>query len=894
MVISLTDLLRLLKRHRRSIGFGALVGAALLFLLALLRAPTYPAVATFQDVIENAKGEMGIRQMITDLSGEGQSQARCSLSLLQSRAVLEPAIRKLGFQAKITASKGDPRSFAQRIVRNLKVEALSLIRKKRLPFKERGRLVASDVDYKGELPLRFFLLFTSDKSFDLYRDGKLWVSGCQLGERISTDHFELTFQSEAQVVRGRRYRIDLMPMHEAVEKLCKRLKVVPDEEDMNLLVLRLSDSDRHTAADLVNGVVTAFDHYLTRVEQKRAEEQLAYLAQRRESTLADARDLLRASADHLAQNVGEGHFFDTAAETAFLNKTKGRYEERLLALDLELKFLDVVCESGAQCSDLSASSPAIKNLITHIHDLRRQRDAIDFALRKVGEEDDGTSVEQIEQLRALRARIAKLEEMTEKEEIDAEVAPLSEIALGQPDPKLAYWENALRVARVEAKLLQERIAYRKGAASEFDGVTMAMADQLFVGYSQKLDEVEADLHHLRQIQQQLEDDEFEISSLGGLLTTNHVFQEIMQQASHTLLALQDEKSRTPKEQERLREQLALQRQFLRLHIDQNVTLLEQTEALLREKLLSLQRTRLDLLHRDLSLLDGELYRMARSRKESVARERLMLEEQLAHLRSQSATLPQKWLAEQELDLCVRTSSSVVSSMTQMVESKNIAAHLNYVDAGPLDLAYPATVPNHPHLLLFALIGSALGGSVSWAAALFRSMMGGIAPSADLLERMGQRVAGTLQCGDLEPLRRIRDAELVVGAGVAEQLASLLSRSGHRTLVLDCSAAHDSQGVRPQPLSKKGYDYIAAGGDPTYRAEWLTSLRFAELLEWARKEYDRVVLSSAASPLSEEVRALIDQSSSCAIVLAQESMAALEPLFELGGITYLFRESPATA
>lgn len=731
IVISLSEIGHLFKLYRHWIQRGALIGLVIALSSALLRLPTYPAEATFQDLSRLGLGpESGLEDLFAEMSIRPEpSKGPSSLTLLHSRTLLEGPIRQLGVQAELVPTFANPGSWLYRISRNLKIELLALFGHRRLPIADPSPyLQVREVQFDGELPLDLWVRFRSEDSFDLYKGRRRWITGCPLGEPVKSDQVVFTLIAKGEVpLRGRRYRLHLCPLDETVKRLEKTLAIEEDEKDPRLLRLSYRHPDRHFGAELLNTLLLSYEGYLDRMRLERAEKQLAYLEERRAATLSKAQALLEKSAGQLGQSLGAGHFVDMKSEIAFLSKAQALYADKLLAIDLELKFLDLLERGGATYSDLYLDSPTITSLLSQINQLRQQRDSLDFALKQ-GKEEEELSAQ-------FEKQMAKLQRLQERsEEIQGLLA-----AVDPEEGQRAYLEKALHTCDLKAKIVRDQMAYPQSESSEFQGITLEMGRQLYLRYSEKLDELERTISRLTHLRSQLDQPGFEVSSLSGVVESE-LCDRVVLQASETLLQLQDEKNRTPKEQERLRHQLDLQRQFIALHLDQNLELLTQDRALICDKIDSLQRTTLSLLHQDLSLLEGEMVTFAKSRKRTLAEERLLYQEQLAELRSQSLYLPEKWLTEQELDLAIATSSEMVRSITELVESKNIAHHLDFVDAKMLDRALPATIPNPPHLLLFSLLGALVGASGTFVGGVVYSALKGAPQEPPPLPKLGPILA----------------------------------------------------------------------------------------------------------------------------------------------------------
>ena len=109
-----------------------------------------------------------------------------------------------------------------------------------------------------------------------------------------------------------------------------------------------------------------------------------------------------------------------------------------------------------------------------------------------------------------------------------------------------------------------------------------MATNLYLDYSKQLVQMEGKIRQNLFFIHQLENPEFEISSLSAQVE-DEVSQNIIRKASELLLNLRDQNNQSLKEQERLKEELKLQRTFLCIHLNQMVALMELNKQLMERK-----------------------------------------------------------------------------------------------------------------------------------------------------------------------------------------------------------------------------------------------------------------------------------------------------------------------
>ena len=255
-------------------------------------------------------------------------------------------------------------------------------------------------------------------------------------------------------------------------------------------------------------------------------------------------------------------------------------------------------------------------------------------------------------------------------------------------------------------------------AKEFRGIALHVAEDLYGQYCSRIVEEESRLQQYVFLQRQIQDPNFEITSLSSSLE-DPVSQDLIQKTGQIAFALRDGENRTVREKERLQEELSLHRRFFQLHLQQMGEASSLHQNLLREKTEALQAISLDLTHQQISLLEQTLREYIASRLENLQEDRLHLQQHLQRIRQELALLPKKWMAEQILEQEVATNQLIVEEIAKMVESKNIAHHMNLVQSAPLDRAIPPLHPISPPLLLYMLVGAFGGGVFSLLWVLYR-------------------------------------------------------------------------------------------------------------------------------------------------------------------------------
>lgn len=445
---------------------------------------------------------------------------------------------------------------------------------------------------------------------------------------------------------------------------------------------------------------------------------------------------------------------------------------------------------------------------------------------------------------------------------------------------------------------------------DFQGIDLGTANTLYLSYCRELQEAEVNAIQNQFVIEKVREPTFELTSLASLLT-DPVSNEIIKKAGSLTLAMKDQGNRTQRELERLNVDLELQRNFLTSHLQQIVELLKLRVELLYSKIQAVQEASLTLLQQKISLHEQQLLDYASSRLNTLKFERELTQQQKQTLQLEFEKLPAQWASEKLIDLYLTTDGSLMQHIGSLIESKNIADHLEISLSAPFDYGIPPLHPKSPHLILFGLLGAFVGAFGVACFALMQSVMYGIDVTVDNLRLAGGLVAGEISEGgkghpasNLETFRHLitvlcpanefkrkgeKGRSLLIlestGPRYASEVAKLLSRRQLKVLLIEISfdQQEENEGLlgylegmskNLNVVQKENYDLLSAGGISTYGAELIESVAFRELLQELLLKYDWILAVSRAAPCSAEaegVGALFDRE---VITVTNEKLHAL--------------------
>ncbi|MCB1111519.1 MAG: hypothetical protein KDK72_02535 [Chlamydiia bacterium] len=446
---------------------------------------------------------------------------------------------------------------------------------------------------------------------------------------------------------------------------------------------------------------------------------------------------------------------------------------------------------------------------------------------------------------------------------------------------------------------------------QFQGMTLEVTHELYLNYSKELEAIEAERIQGRFLIEQLRDPAFELTSLSTV-ANDQISREIVTRYSELLLAYKDEDNRSSKEQKRLGDELTRQRQFLEMHLTHSQALLKLRENLLKGKIRSLQAYTLTLIKQEIALLNRQLHDYVAARLNNLGHEQATLTAQQHALNAEMTKIPKQWIAEKMVQHKMNLTKEISQELTKLVETKNISNNMEVVQSIPIDHALPPLHPKPPLLILFTIVGAAVGGFISIATILASETATGMRISPEVLKIAKQPYAGSLD-EELPTLRRLlatidddnKMITLILGNGrdYSTQLAKLLAVRGDTVLIIPITFDSDDddsgllsylEGKQKTPTiyHTKYYDYITAGGSSAYSTELTAGNTFRNLLK--QYDYDRILLVSRTKPASAEAKQQIKDYPCLFLTLSDEKVDALLELFayneQTNKITFVM-ESP---
>lgn len=942
LLISFSDIFSLLRRHQQLIWICAVVMSSLAFLYSLSKPIRYNAEGTFQELAIKSGGvSNSIMQILSGTGGPGgESEAS---SMIKSRKLMKDVIDKLHLQASLE-------SFSQRetlpmMMKNNLLVAFNTIRNPLMPALPDVKcdLRIKHMHYRGELTLPLTIDLKPDSSFTvIHNETKEILGEGKLGLPFNYQDLSITLVSDCPIqnLKAEPYLLVIHSLHETAKGISEKLTIENSKNDKKILKFSCEHRNRHLASKLINEVMFCYQDYLKDNHDQMADKQLDYLHTRRTQLSSNLDELMQFYADSITEGISNSGFFDTSREMEFLGERQHDYKHDLIANELEIKRLKEVQTNNvvyySRFAKAGGDADVINGIIHSIRDLKQQRDSLEIELQKKslahGYLPLQTFDQQLADLQEVQSHLADLRDLIQrfkngelpnqeakifanprfliKEWFERLQKTQDDVAKGDWETKNegfnVYLTNLERLFSVHEKILQERLTHQQNPSQDYQGISLQLATQLYLDYSAQIIQMEATIRQNLFFIKQMQEDNFEITSLSAGLE-DAISQDIIRKAADLILKLRDEDNQTSKEQERLKKDLQLQRTFLTMHLEQMIQLMELNKELIDEKVYALQTVSVELIHQQISLKENNLQEYIHARLDNLRQERELIKRHLKSIHEEMAIIPKKWVAEQRIEQEVEVNQLIVEEIAKMVESKNITHNLELIQSAPVDLALPPVHPMNPKILLFSIMGFLFGGLMGSSFVLGKALRYGLPISAENLRNLGFHVSGALNPSldrlqtqalldsDLETLRRIQGfmtqspVLLIEGNGpaYAKALAQLLSKRGDKVLILDLDFTKSKvqtngllqylQGEIERPFVKQSLegDLILAGGNTRFSLEFLNSARFDNLLNQLKSEYDWILAATKVNPQSAEAENLMDHFPVVVITLTDEMVNQID-------------------
>lgn len=925
--IVLSDLREIVKRKRVKIILLSLVAAFVGFSYAITRDLYYPAEASFRD---KGKASSGLSFNMSDLltGGSGDKHDSEAVSAMKSMRLMESLIRKENMQGDIS-EKTLSQPLLKNIYNNLVVEWAHFNRSKVPSLKDDNKsLKFTHIAYEGEVYLPLEITFSDETTYEVAGGGK-----GKLNTPFKNANYEFTLSKlDEEPLAHRSFNVQLYPIKHVAKDLTTLLIAKTDPDDRGIIRIKYNHPDRHFGTQFVNKLMLVYQDYLEEERDRISKAQLHYLQKREEEIGLSLKSIMKEHAAAISQDISSSGFTDTKMEMEFLTNQFIAANSKLMQINLDEKRLEKVLTgdfaSFDQGSPGSSDAPIINDIFHKMRDLKLQQDTLDLAL-----EDNRATLQEkdfeqdLNKLSILKACCQEADKI-----IGGNLD--SPAALKAPQYRLDLWKKRLQnkeidetqfdsyVERLKSLIhmqitsIEERMKHRMTVPKEYQGLNLASAKDLYVLLSHDRQNNESAIKQLGFVIKQLDLPDFEVTSLTSVVN-DPVSNEKIMKASQLSHSLKDTANRTSRELDRIRDELRVQKEFLKMHLSESAKLLEIKDDLLKDKSMLLQAAMLEMTGREITVLEKQLYDYVTTRLLNLQIEKRMVIQHQDELKEQLASIPEKWMQEQLLEQHILRNQKMVENITGMVESKNISNNLELVQSAPLDWAVPPLHPNHPKIMMKTIMGGILGAFLATGFFLAKGLLIDTPLTMENLNANGFKTLGKLRYKrrdktlplfdqNLDTLRRglsyLPHPSTLINfythhLDYTDLLVQLLKKRGETVVFLDLSfkAEGSTPGLKQYLAGSCALDSIiiddriASGGLDRFSNELLGQEKFKELLGTLKSQYDWVVASTPIKFSAAEMETLLLTFDAAFIGLGKENLLQMTPL--LTELEELKKEKP---
>lgn len=843
--ISAEMLYLIYKRAKLRIWSSAILCALCSVILIGVSPSSFQAKALFKEAndMKESPAMNAMRQMM-EFSGYREKEATTS-SILSSRSCLSIVIHELGMQAV------EHRSLYEKFLWHVGLQ----------PKQEPLRV--KDVHYAGEKPRDVVIKPISSTLYEI--DGTL----AKYGSRIKlTDGSTFTLLSEITEKKTVRF----LPFEKVMQKSIASLKVSRRKKETQMLDIAFSYPDPYLAKEFLNRLMAVYKEYLREDFAQNAKAQINYL-EKRQNEIAAVFDMhLENYASYLAENIGDEGFMNVSSEMAFAKEKKKRFSERIL--ELEVHSQQIASE------DLFALAEKRRALSLKKHALAKTK--APRSLSKPSQEMPLISmpfifdkVKNHKMPLPPRGGVAELEKMR-LANIRHEISQLS-----SSDKKL--YSAQLRKLKLEEYLTHERWVHNAPFTDAFEGLDLETAKLFYEQMQESIHKKEEEISKLSYLKDVMTTHpNFELSAFWGVLS-DPIGAEHIKRCSEIMDQLRDESNLMLKDIARLQESLEKEKRSLFEHVAHQYEIAQRDLSLAREKLEKLNAATFDLINQEIFLLDEQTDALRAEKLSAYEREKKLLQEMQLEQKDQMKNVPEKWLRENKLSMRADMIMSLMEGMSQLVESKNVEAHLRQFESKAIDSAY---IPmSHHNVLLASLgtLGAFLGGVLSLGITMLRKIHSGLpAPRSYLLEK------GVRMPTDLRALfSELQGAQLIgvfANKDLHFQLQKRYEQIGKRAVILSFDPSQASkrkagwmnmlaqESTALPPPTKQGI--LPSGPFDPYVYERLSTSAFTALKEKLVKSYDVIIFHTPDDPSSSEVQCIGAKCSACIFPMQKQTQPTL--------------------
>ena len=961
-----SDVLACLKKHCFGLVFCILLFAGAGFFFRLTREVKYEVKASFKELDQPLNTSLGVVEQIFH-AVQIKKPLNC-FSLIQSHFLLKEVIEKLGLQADIL-KENRLKAYLTNIKENWKAE-----KKKKLLNPD--AFVFENLSYEGEKKKNYFLIFYTPDLYEIHLPKQGKIASGQLGKSIAFDNVTFTIAKTPKKLKlNHVYSLSIYPYMLLYSFLKKEMEISSHSRDPWTYEFSFYHRDRNLAKRVLNTLLEAYKNYLHIETEQLAKKQITYLQKRKQDLCVQMDRDLSKHVSFLKENLGKEGFLSLEGQLNIFQKRKQFFLDKKNKLDKQESYL---VESGfpmdekeefltleserqnlqkqrdhfdlALFSWFQKERKTIKIPYTDIEDKMR---VYQNTLKEISLEEEKLALGAKQEsdflfslfpdlfiplnkmrflrfkeaqaapifypfskslaieLREIRKKKSQLKERLEKVSFEKE----NKTSFSRED-KRAYLQHRLRLISLQEAILKERLFYPKKRTFTDKAIDLNEARSLYQRYFREKEGLENECEKLKFAKKYLGDADFEYISLMQILP-DPISISLVEEMGRLVQTMRNSSDLSTLEIKRLKKLFAFKKIDLKRHIAQKITLNRSQIESLSQKIKALQFTILDLLNREISLLEKQIEDRIKQRQKALKTERFLIENQLQSIEKKLLRIPDLWLKEHQLAFSSHMNMKMLETMAELVESKNIQHRLSQIQSKPIDLPYAQIYPKPPRLKLFALLGGLIGLILGGVLMVAREYIRGFSLTLQNIEMQGWKNLGYFSSSfyshafkkvSQSNFKVLREISLFISQDQTAQiisllvpqkkyqyvpfLAELLAKEGKKVLLITFEPSlkkeekalpnlltylrKESQEVPIHTI--KGYDETFVLKEDPFTLEHLKKGHFELFLREMKKNYEVILLTSLAYPHSATGKYFLSLSDRTLITLKGLSNQNLYPYF----------------
>lgn len=917
--ISFADLPHLFLRHKKRFLVCFLFFTSLGLYWGLTSRPNFEGKGIFRESQKSGPSLPGGEMKSVFLMASGGKQTSDVIALMKSRSIMEEAIKETRLQAIVVPIQRFP---SLHTAKNQIAAFLSrLFYGSPTKLEEEEFLIEADTDYAGEKAVAIDLEFSDDATFT-WKDLTSGKEGHgKIGDKNTELGFSWTlFKTGQEPLPKEKVRLLVQPLQNVVKALQGAVFFESSVDSNSFTFVHARLPNRKKAAAIVNAIMDAHVNYLVRENKRLAKEQIAYLSQRESDLGAEMAGILEEHAKKISKQFIDTGFSNSEQLMTFLGKTEETYKSQLLKTELDLRLLKELGKS-------SGGNPALgKELDT----LGQQKDMLTLAFKKAGNIDTqqhlGQLLKELGEMRDLLQETKNLSAALQNDEplpttplldnyqgagVATWKAKIQESGNGDSlkVPFQRYLDQLARFFNIEEKTLAAKMSHRQDLSDEFGSLDLEGATTLIRRFTEELQTLESSIAEKEFYIKEVALNDSQLTALTSS-SSDPTLQLISKKAAEIVLAQYDIDNRSAREQERLEQQLGLQRTFLKNHLNQTKKVMGLKKSLIQEKIRYLQKLALGLIEQRMAVLQRRSEDQSRSQLRGLESERDLLEDYQKKLRLPASEIADNWVREKGLDQKLMLHRRMIEEVSRLVESQNITTKLETLQSSPLDRAVAPLSPRFFPFILFPIAGGLVGAFLGSFAVLGASLVQGVEATTENLRLNGQKVAGIfrktpvsfphLKNEELDPLRvgayllEAKDhrrfvVSLPEKSDIPLYLSQIFAERGKKVLLIDLAAVFPTpanvtnfwewlkEGL-PVPETSRPFTCLSTDENPPFASEIVFSDLFKTRLEELDKVFDYIVVAAPRHSLKDPLfYALLKEIPDGLVVLSKESLESVQTL-----------------